>query len=73
VPGPHRGLIWEPVEQPPKAGPLGARIVIVGRATDLPNEQQIASDQDPPGRLVDHQVVRAVPRHVKELVPGPSC
>ena len=38
-------------------------------ATHLPDEQEIAGDQDPPRRFINHQVVRAVPRHVEELQP----
>ena len=69
MPGPHCGVVGEPVEQPPKAGPLNARVVIVRSTAHFPHEQQIAGDQDPPRRFVDHQVVWAVARHVEELEP----
>ena len=67
MPRPQGGVVGESIEEPLKAGPLNARVVIDSRTTDLPDEQQIAGDLDPPRRLVDHQVIEAVAGYMEEL------
>ena len=65
-----RGLDWAPRQKRRQAKRIEAAISTAEqRLKRAPDEQEIAGDQNLPRRFIDHQVVRAVPRHVEELEP----